>query len=93
MRIVDTNKQVELFLNWLESKVAEANPARTDLWVIKINNDELTDKDKEMISLIDNSTSYFISLLYKKGYNEFEVGIDSVTYTNCTEIRYIKKYE
>lgn len=93
MRIVDTNKQVELFLNWLESKVSEANPARTDLWVIKINNDELMDKDKEMISLIDNSTSDFVSLLYKKGYNEFEVGIDSVKYTNCTEIRYIKKYE
>ena len=36
------------------------------MWVIKINNDELTDKDKEMISLIDNSTSDFISLLYKK---------------------------
>lgn len=93
MRIVDTNKQVELFLNWLESKVAEANPARTDLWVIKINNDEITNKDRKMISLLDNSTSDFISLLYKKGYNEFEVGIDSVKYTNCTEIRYIKKYE
>ena len=93
MRIVDTNKQVELFLNWLESKVSNANPEIPDMWVIKINNDELTDKDKEMISLIDNSTSDFISLLYKKGYNEFEVGIDSVTYTNCTEIRYIKKYE
>ena len=93
MRIVDTNKQVELFLNWLESKVAEANPARTDLWVIKINNDEITNKDRKMISLLDNSTSDFISLLYKKGYNEFEVGIDSIKYTNCTEIRYIKKYE
>ena len=93
MRIVDTNKQVELFINWLESKIAVANTNVPDLWVIKINNDELTDKDKEMISLIDNSTSYFISLLYKKGYNEFEVGIDSIKYTNCTEIRYIKKYE
>ena len=93
MNIVDTNKQVELFLNWLESKVAEANPVRTDLWVIKINNDDLTDKDKEMISLINNSTSDFISLLYKKGYNEFEIGIDSVSYTNCTEIRYTKKHE
>ena len=93
MKIEYTNKLVELFLNWLESKVAEAKSIRTDLWVIKINNDELTDKDKKMISLLNNSTSDFISLLYKKGYNEFEVVIDSITYKNCTEIRYIKKYE
>ena len=38
MRIVDTNKQVELFLNWLENKVANANPETPDMWVIKINN-------------------------------------------------------
>lgn len=93
MEIDDTNKLVELFLNWLESKVANANPRIPDMWVIKINNNELTNKDRKMISLLDNSTSDFISLLYKKGYNEFEVGIDSITYTNCTEIRYIKKYE
>ena len=93
MRIVDTNKQVELFLNWLENKVANANPETPDMWVVKLNNAALTDKDKEMITLIDNPTSDFISLLYKKGYNEFEVGIDSITYTNSTEIRYIKKYE
>ena len=31
MRIVDTNKQVELFLNWLESKVANANPEIPDM--------------------------------------------------------------
>ena len=93
MKIEDTNKLVELFLNWLESKVAEANSKMPDMWVIKINNDELTNKDRKMISLLDNSTSDFISLLYKKGYNEFEVSIDSIKYTNCTEIRYIKKYE
>lgn len=93
MRIEDTNKLVELFLNWLESKVAEANPRIPDMWVIKINNNELTNKDRKMISLLDNTTSDFMSLLYKKGYNEFEVGIDSIQYTNCTEIRYIKKYE
>lgn len=93
MKIEDTNKVVELFLNWLESKVAEANPRISDMWVIKINNDELTNEDKKMISLLDNSTSDFISSLYKKGYNEFEVGIGSIDYTNCTEIRYTKKYE
>lgn len=93
MKIEDTNKLVELFLNWLESKVAEANPRIPDMWVIKINNDEITNKDRKMISLLDNSTSDFISLLYKKGYNEFEVGISSINHTNCTEIRYIKKYE
>lgn len=93
MKIEDTNKFVELFLDWLESKVAESNPKMPDMWVIKINNDEITNKDRKMISLLDNSTSDFISSLYKKGYNEFEVGIDSAKYTNCTEIRYIKKYE
>ena len=93
MKIEDTNKVVELFLNWLESKVAEANPIIPDMWVIKINNNELTDKDKKMIYLLDNSTSDFISLLYKRGYNEFEVGIKPSSYTNCTEISYIKKYE
>ena len=64
MKIEDTNKLVELFLNWLESKVAEANPKMPDMWVIKINNDEITNKDRKMISLLDNSTSDFISLLY-----------------------------
>ena len=34
-----------------------------------------------------------IALTVSKGYNEFEVGIDSITYTSSTEIRYIKKYE
>jgi len=46
MKIEDTNKLVELFLNWLENKVAEANPVRPDLWVIKMNNNELTNKDR-----------------------------------------------
>lgn len=89
----DTNKLVDLFLNWLESMVAVANPKIPDSWVIKINNDELTDEDKKMITLLNNSSSDFIKLLYKKGYNEFEIGIDSVEFTNRTEIRYIKKYE
>ena len=93
MKIEDTNNLVELFLNWLESKVAEADSRIPDMWVIKININELTNKDRKMISLLDNSTSDFIRLLYKKGYNEFEVGIDSIKYTNCTEIKYIKKYE
>lgn len=93
MKIEDTNKLVELFLNWLENKVAVANTNVPDMWVIKINNNELTNIDRKMISLLDNSTSDFISLLYKKGYNEFEVGIGSIKHTNCTEIRYIKKYE
>lgn len=93
MRLVDTNKQVELFLNWLESKVAEANPVRTDLWVIKINNNELSNKDKGMISLISDGDPDFMRLLYKKGYRSFEVGIDSISWTNCTEIRYVKQYE
>ena len=56
MKIEYTNKLVELFLNWLESKVAEANPKMSDMWVIKINNDEITNKDRKMISLLDNST-------------------------------------
>ena len=30
MKIEDTNKFVELFLDWLESKVAEANPKMPD---------------------------------------------------------------
>lgn len=92
MTIDATNELVESFLNWLESKVAEANPKISDLWVIKINNDNLTDIDKRMISLLDNSTysfSDFISLLYKKGYNEFEVGISR----GRIEISYTKKYE
>ena len=54
MKIEYTNKLVELFLNWLESKVAEANPEIPDMWVIKINNDEITNKDRKMISLLDN---------------------------------------
>lgn len=93
MKIEDTNKLVELFLNWLENKIAVANPRIPDMWIIKINNNELSNIDRKMISLLDNSTSDFISLLYKKGYNEFEVGISSINHTNCTEIRYNKKYE
>ena len=93
MKIKDVNKQIDLFIKWLESKAANANPKIPNMWVIKINNDELSDEDKRMIYLINNATSYFMCLLYKKGYNDFEVGIDSITYTNCTEIRYIKRYE
>ena len=91
MKIEDTNKQVDLFINWLESKVANANPRIPDMWVIKIDNCDLTNEDINMISLLNNSTSDFISLLYKKGYNDFEVGsMDIIKYT---EITYIKKYE
>lgn len=92
MKIEDINKQVEMFLSWLESNVAEADPRMSDLWVIKINNADLTEKDKNMISLLNNTTTEFTSLLYKKGYKDFEVGIDSIEFTNRTEIRYIKKY-
>ena len=34
MKIEDTNKFVELFLNWLESKVAEANSKMPDMRVL-----------------------------------------------------------
>lgn len=92
MKIEDVNKQVEIFLSWLESYVAEADPG-SDSWVIKINNADLTKEDKNMISLLNNTTTEFSSKLYEKGYKDFEVGIDSIEYTNRTEIRYIKKYE
>ncbi len=89
----NTINKVDTFIGWLESKVAEANPKIPNMWVIKINNEELTKEDRSMISLLDNADSDFIRILYRKGYNEFEVGIGSIDYTNCTEIRYIKKYE
>ncbi len=92
MKIEDVNKQVEIFLSWLESHVAEADPGMNDSWVIKINNAELTEEDKNMISLLNNTTTEFSNLLYKNGYKDFEVGIDSIEFTNCTEIRYIKRY-
>ena len=85
--------KVDTFIRWLESKVAESDSKISDMWVIKINNDELSNEDKEMIYLLNNANSDFTSILYRKGYNEFEIGIDPITYTNCTEIRYIKKYE
>lgn len=93
MKIEDVNKQVDIFINWLENKVAVQSREMPDMWVIKIHNRELTDEDKSMISLLNNTDPYFNSLLYRKGYNDFEIGIGSIDFTNITEIRYIKKYE